>query len=233
MISKIRKELNDLGSKERATHLMRFFRTGKGEYGEGDIFLGLTVPEQRMIAKKYLDMDLREIAVLLQSKIHEHRLTALIILTEKFKRAVEKDKKAIFNLYLKNTKHINNWDLVDLSSHKIVGQYLFDKDRKILYKLAQSKMLWERRIAIVATWVFISKNDLADTFKLAEILLMDDQDLMHKAVGWMLREAGKKDLKSLYMFLDKSVLVMPRTMLRYSIERLEEEKRLYYLNFGK
>ena len=233
MINKIKKELKFLGSKKCAINSARFFKTGVGEYGEGDIFLGITVPVQRGVAKKYIETNLNEVEELLKSEIHEHRLVALLILVEQYKKGIELVRGNIYNLYLKNTAWVNNWDLVDLSAHKIVGEYLLDKPRKVLYKLAKSKLLWDRRIAMVSTLTFIRNNDFKDVIKLAEVLLKDKQDLMHKAVGWMLREMGKKDKKLLIKFLNRHTLEMPRTMLRYSIERLEEKKRLYYLYLGK
>jgi 3-methyladenine DNA glycosylase AlkD len=231
-ISQLKKDLRNLADKKQAVLLQRFFKTGKGEYGEGDVFLGIKVPVQRQVAAKYLNMPLAEVEKLLHSKIHEHRLTALIIWVNQFKKADKKGQETIYNLYLKNTKWINNWDLVDLSAHKIVGAYLLDKPRNILYKLAKSELLWEKRIAVVATFAFIANQEFEDTIKLARILLKDKHDLMHKAVGWALREVGKKSNKGynlLLEFLDKHCLEMPRTMLRYAIERLPEEKRLYYL----
>lgn len=232
-LQKIKKELNSLGDKKRAISSARFFKTGSGDYGEGDVFLGITVPIQRSVAKKYLSMDLNEVEELLKSKIHEHRLVALLILVEKFKKSDKKIQEKIYKLYLKNTKLVNNWDLVDLSTHYIVGQFLIDKPRDILYKLVKSKLLWDRRIAMVSTWIFIRNNDFKDVLGLAELLLKDKHDLIHKAVGWMLREMGKKDQKILIKFLDEHTLEMPRTMLRYSIEKFDEKKRKYYLKLVK
>ncbi|MFH1052908.1 MAG: DNA alkylation repair protein [Candidatus Woesearchaeota archaeon] len=214
---------------KQANLLQGFFKTGKGEYGEGDIFLGLKVPVQRKIADKYKDISLIDIQSLLKSKIHEHRLIALLVLVHKFKKADEKEKKIIFRFYLRNTDHINNWDLVDLSSHKIVGEYLKDKPREILYKLAKSRNLWEKRISIIATFAFIPDHDFRDSLDIAEILLNDKHDLIHKAVGWMLREIGKKDQEVEEQFLKRHYKHMPRTMLRYSIERFDENKRKFYM----
>ena len=213
----------------QAEKLQGFFKTGKGEYGEGDIFLGVKVPEQRRIAKKHRDISLDETIKLLQSNIHEHRLTSLFILNHKFAKGDEKTRKKIVDLYLANTAFINNWDLVDSSAHKIIGPWLLDKPRDLLYKLAESEMLWERRIAMIATFPFIRQGDLSDAVALAKILLHDEHDLIHKASGWMLREVGKKDIDLLYSFLDEYSLGMPRTMLRYSIEKIPEEKRKHYL----
>jgi len=227
MINKILRDFNKLKNPKKAKILQGFFKTGKGQYGEGDIFLGITVPEQRKLAKKYYDLTLDDIQTLLNSKIHEHRLTALFILIHHYKTI--KRKKSIVDLYLKNTQNVNNWDLVDLSAPNILGDYLLDKKRNKLYSLAKSKDLWKKRIAIVATFTFIKNNQYDDTIKIAEILLKDKHDLIHKACGWMLREVGKKNIKVLETFLNKNIKQMPRTMLRYSIERFEEKKRLYYL----
>ncbi|MDO8516687.1 MAG: DNA alkylation repair protein, partial [Nanoarchaeota archaeon] len=197
MINELKKELQDKANPEKAKILQGFFKTGKGQYGEGDIFLGIVVPEQRKTAKKFIDLSLNDLQELLNSKIHEKRLVALIILVEKYKIAEkqksENEKKEIFDFYLKNTKNINNWDLVDLSSPNIIGNYLIDKNRDILYKLAKSEHLWEKRIAIISTFSFIREKQLQDSIKIAEILINDKHDLIHKAVGWMLREIGKKD----------------------------------------
>jgi 3-methyladenine DNA glycosylase AlkD len=226
MIEKIRKELRQKANPEKAQILQRFFKTGKGQYGEGDVFLGVMVPETRAIAKKYSGMNLKDVKKLLDSKIHEERLAGLLILVDKYQKG---DKENIFNFYLKNSHRINNWDLVDVTSHKIVGDFLSDKPRDILHALAESENLWERRISIVSTFAFINKNDFKDSIKLAEKLLHDEHDLMHKAVGWMLREIGKKDVKELEKFLKKHYKNMPRTMLRYSIEKFPEKTRKKYL----
>ena len=223
-------EIQNKANPEKAKVLQRFFKTGKGEYGEGDIFLGITVPEQRKIAKKFLDLELDEIQKILNSKIHEKRLITLLILIEKYKKADEKGKEKIFNFYLKNTKNINNWDLVDLSAPNIIGDFLLDKDRKILYKLAKSEDLWERRISILATLAFIRKNQFQDTLKISEILLHDKHDLIHKAVGWMLRETGKRNKEIEEEFLRIWRKKMPRTMLRYAIEKFPEEERKRFLH---
>jgi 3-methyladenine DNA glycosylase AlkD len=220
---KIQTDLQALANPQRAKLVAHYFKTGKGEYGEGDVFIGLTVPQIRMIAKKYRELPLGEVEKLLHNPIHEYRLTALIILTQ---RALTKE---IVDLYLKNTKYINNWDLVDLSSHEILGSYLLDKPRKILYKLAKSKNIWERRIAVISTFAFLRKNDFSDSLALAGILLHDSHDLMHKAVGWMLREVGKRDEKMLVDFLSTHYKTMPRTMLRYAIEKFDEKRRRAYL----
>ena len=222
-------ELNKLKNPSKAKILAGFFKTGKGEYGEGDIFWGITVPEQRKVAKKFIDLNFSDIQRLLNSKIHEQRLVALLLLVEKYKKGNDKEKKEIVKLYLKNTKNINNWDLVDLSSHYILGDYLLNKNRGTLYKLAKSKNLWEKRIAIISTFAFIRVEDFGDSLKIAEILLKDKHDLIHKAVGWMLREVGKKDPQVEEKFLIRYYKDMPRTMLRYAIEKFPEKKRQFYL----
>ena len=229
MLESLKKELQELADEKQAEILQRFFKTGKGEYGEGDIFLGIKVPIQRNVAKKYFGLSLPKIQELLKSNIHEHRLIGLIILSNKYKESKEEDQANIFNFYLKNTKNINNWDLVDVTAPNIVGHFLSDKKKNILYNLARSNNLWERRIAIVSTFNFIRKQEFEDTLALSEILLDDKHDLMHKAVGWMLREVGKKDEAVLEAFLKQHYKVMPRTMLRYSIERFDEDKRKKYL----
>lgn len=226
-LASLKKDLLRLRNPEKARNLQRFFKTGKGEYGEGDKFFGIVVPEQRKVAKKYSDLTLGDLQELLNSKIHEYRLTALFILVAKFKKAEK--KKEIVDFYLKNTKNINNWDLVDLSAPNIMGEYLINREKGILYMLAKSKNLWERRIAVLATFAFIKKNNFEDSLKIAKILLNDKQDLIHKAVGWMLREVGKRDLKALESFLEKNCKRMPRVMLRYAIEKFPEEKRKTYL----
>lgn len=223
----LKNDLNNLGNSEKVKPLGRFFKTGKGEYGEGDKFLGVSVPDQRKIAKKYQDLGLNNIQKLLDSKFHEYRQVALIILTHKYKKA--EDKKNIADFYLKNTKNINNWDLVDISAPKILGDYLLDKDRSVLYKLAKSKNLWEKRIAILSTYAFIKNGQFDDALKIAEILLNDQHDLIHKAVGWMLREIGNKNQIVEERFLRKHYKNMPRTMLRSAIEKFDEKKRKFYM----
>ena len=219
----IQSDLQSQKNPEKAKLLAKYFKTGKGENGEGDVFIGLTVPQLRKIAWKYANLPLSDIEKLLHSPIHEYRLTALIILTGKG------NTKEIVDLYLRNTKYINNWDLVDLSSHKILGTFLLDKPRTLLYKLAKSKNIWERRIAVISTFAFLREKDISDSLKLTEILLHDSHDLMHKAVGWALREVGKIDQKAEERFLKKHYKSMPRTMLRYAIEKMSEEKRRKYL----
>lgn len=229
--SKIIAELRKLKNPEKAKVLSGFFKTGKGEYGEGDKFLGVVVPLQRKIVKEYFQsLTLSEAEKLLASPFHEERLTALLILVKKFEKGNEKEQKAIFYLYIKNSKRINNWDLVDLSTPNIVGNFLLDRDRKILYKLILSKNLWERRIAILATFAFIKNGEYKDAFQICEKILEDREDLIHKASGWMLREVGKRCGEEIEeKFLKKHYKNMPRTMLRYAIERFPEKKRKNYL----
>ncbi|MFC1598057.1 DNA alkylation repair protein [Patescibacteria group bacterium] len=229
MTIELKKEMKALGDSERAKNALWFFKTGKGEYGEGDKFLGITVPLQRKVAKKYRDLPLVEVEKLLQSPIHEHRLTALFILVDQFNKADEAGKARIYKLYLKNTKYINNWDLVDSSAHFIVGGYLLDRPRDVLYKMARSRDLWKKRIAVLATFMFIREDDFKDALRISEILLQDEHDLIHKAVGWMLREVGNRDQATEEKFLKKHHKKMPRTMLRYAIEKFDEKKRQAYL----
>ena len=235
MLKNLIKDLNIIANPNKAKILASFFKTGKGEYGEGDIFLGITVPKQREITKKYLDLDWVHLGKLLNSKFHEYRLTALIILVDQYeiarKNKDEKLKKEIIDFYLKNVRRsrVNNWDLVDLSAPKILGSYLLDKKKDLLYDLARSKNLWERRVAILSTFAFIRKNNFRDALKISKILISDTDDLIQKAVGWMLREGGKKNLIMEEKFLDKYAKIMPRVMLRYAIERFNKEDRLRYL----
>ncbi len=225
----ISKALRALASAETAVNLQRFFKTGSGQYGEGDVFLGIKVPPLRALAKQHTDAGLDVVAALLESRYHEERMFALLLLMQFYQRAQEEDQVAAYNLYLGNTHRINNWDLVDVSSPRIVGRHLQDRPRKILYQLARSPLLWDRRIAIIATAWFINLNDFDDTLRIAEILVQDEHDLMHKAVGWMLREVGKRDQNVEEDFLKQHYRDMPRTMLRYAIERFPEPKRKAYL----
>jgi 3-methyladenine DNA glycosylase AlkD len=225
----IEQEIQRHANPEKAKILQLFFKTGKGEYGEGDVFLGITVPEQRKIAKNFSNSELEEIEELLESEIHEKRMTALLILVEKFEKSENEEKRKIFDFYLGHTNYINNWDLVDLSAPKICGAFLQNQNRKILYTLAVSQSLWERRIAIISCFAFIKKNDFKDALKISEMLLQDEQDLIQKAVGWMLREIGKRNPKTEEEFLKKHYKRMPRTMLRYAIERFPEKKRKAFL----
>ncbi len=227
--TKVAKAINQQANPVRAGHSQRFFRTGKGEYAEGDVFLGLTVPQIRIIAKTFNTLGLKHVERLLKNKHHEFRLTAIFILVSQYQQGDEKQKKLIVDFYKKHFAWVNNWDLVDSSAHKILGDWLLERDKKELYHYARSKHLWTRRIAIIATASFIAKGKLTDTFALSEILLHDDHDLIHKAVGWMLREAGKKDVIQLEAFLQKHYKAMPRTMLRYAIEKFPEQRRQMYL----
>ena len=228
-LKNIKKDLQTLNDPVKAKTLSKFFKTGKGQYGEGDMFLGIKVPEQRKVAKKYTGLILDDISHLLKSKIHEYRLTALFILVLKYKKEDSNGKQEIVDFYLSNTDNINNWDLVDSSAHYILGDFLRDKDRSILYELARSEKLWERRIAMLSTFAFIKNKQFEDALNISEILLFDKHDLIHKAVGWMLREIGNRDIKIEEEFLQKHYPEMPRTMPRYAIEKFDEEKRKFYL----
>lgn len=224
-----KKALRNIADPEIARHSLQYFKTGKGGYGEGDRFLGIRVPQIRKVAKRFSELSLDETTGLLQSQYHEERLCALIILVNKMKKATPPVRERIFQLYLDHIAYVNNWDLVDSSAEHIVGAYLEDKDRDILYRMAISDDLWERRIAIMSTFHFIRDNDFNDTLKISEELLQDDHDLIHKAVGWMLREVGNRNIEIEEDFLDKYGKQMPRTMLRYAIEKFPEEKRQHYL----
>lgn len=226
---KIQQELRHLADLKIARGNQRFFKTGQGEYGEGDIFLGIKVPTIRQVAKKYHDLELKYVLRLVRSKFHEERLTGLIILVNQYSQAkTDLEKNRYYGAYVRNFRYINNWDLVDVTCHKIIGPHL-KNDRGILYKWARSKNLWTKRISIVSTFWFVRKNDLKDALVLSEILLNDRHDLIHKAVGWVLREVGKKDRKAMESFLVRHYRKMPRTMLRYAIERLPEARRQQYL----
>ena len=213
-----------------AKHTQGFFKTAKGEYGESDIFLGIRVPVLRQVAKKHRDISLDEILKLLKSKYHEERLCALFIMILHFERSNKKHRADIYRGYLSHTQFINNWDLVDASAHKIVGAYLENKNRAALLKLCKSKSLWERRIAMIATFWFIKLDQYDDTLEIAKWLIKDEEDLIHKAVGWMLREVGKRNLSVEKKFLKAHYLIMPRTMLRYAIEKFPDVERMKYLN---
>ncbi|NOR51833.1 MAG: DNA alkylation repair protein [Gammaproteobacteria bacterium] len=225
----IQRQLRALADPQIAKHSQCFFKTGKGEYGEGDLFLGVRVPKLRELVKNHKKVTVDEAVELLQSKYHEERLLALLILVERFQQGGEELKKEIYMIYLNNSLQINNWDLVDSSADKIVGGYLLNRDRKRLYVLAKSKTVWERRIAIMATFTFIREGDFTDTLKISKALLSDSEDLIHKAVGWMLREVGKRDHLIEEEYLKKSYKQMPRTMLRYAIEKFPEKLRKAYL----
>lgn len=224
-------ELQSVGSPEKAAHLSRFFKTGPGQYGEGDRFLGVVVPQTRSIAKANKAMPLDELQRLLDSSWHEARLCALLVLVYRFqdKKTPEAEREKMYRFYLKNTRRCNNWDLVDLSCRDIVGEYLVNRDRSVLYELAASDNLWEQRISIVCTWAFIRRSDFTDTLALAERLMTHKHDLMHKAVGWMLREVGKRDRDTLTDFLECYATQLPRTALRYAIEHYPEDRRQYFL----
>ncbi|TSC96920.1 MAG: hypothetical protein CEN88_251 [Candidatus Berkelbacteria bacterium Licking1014_2] len=223
-------ELKRFSSPAKAQILQRFFKTGKGEYGEGDVFLGVAMPDIRKTVKKYWqETKLEEAKKLLPAKYHEIRSCALLILVERYKK-IESERGRIYRVYITNTKYINNWDLVDLTAGHIVGAYLEDKPKDLLYMFARSKDLWQRRIAILATFYYIYKGEAKETIKIAKMLLRDKHDLIHKAVGWMLREVGKRcGEKILTDFLDQQAKIMPRTMLRYAIEKLDRKKQLFYL----
>ena len=225
----IQKELDCLGDKKKAAILQRFFKTGKGEYAEGDLFRGITVPVLRTLARRYKDISLSEIEELLHSPFHEDRLLALLILVQAYSKDDAPMRSEIYALYLRNTTFINNWDLVDVSAEHIVGGFLMDRDKEPLTRLALSTMLWERRIAIMATFHFIKMGKFDETFRVARLLLSDKEDLLHKAVGWMLREVGKRDFNAEEDFLRKHYRQMPRTMLRYAIEKFPEPVRQAYL----
>jgi len=229
-LKNIRQALRRHQDKKKAEVLRGFFKTGIGEYAEGDVFLGVTVPVLRKLAREFKDIELKSAVELLRSSIHEERLLALLILILKYRVSSEKDKKKIYRIYLGNTRYINNWDLVDVTAKHIVGDYLRDKDRSVLYELARSPLLWDRRIAILSTFHFIENCQFEDTIKIAELLLSDRHDLIHKAVGWMLREVGKRNLEREENFLKVHHKSMPRTMLRYAIEKFPESKRRRYLN---
>jgi len=226
---KIHRALANLGNPDIAVYSMRFFKTKKGEYGEGDRFLGIRVPVLRQRAKEFINTPLPEILRVLNSSIHEERLLALFMLVYKFSKGPPHERKEIYELFLKNTKYINNWDLVDSSAGPIVGAYLADKDKQPIYRMAKSINLWERRIAIMSTFPMIRANDFTTTLNVSQVLLKDEEDLIHKAVGWMLREIGKRDLSVEEEFLKKHYKDMPRTILRYAIEKLPNKERKRYL----
>ena len=230
----VQKQLQTLADGRRASNFQRFFKTGPGQYGEGDRFIGLTVPQMRTTAKTFVGLPLAQVVKLLRSPIHEHRLTALMIMVLQFQKGDETTRRAIYDLYLSNTRWVNNWDLVDASAPYIVGAWLEKRSHAALMKLARSPVLWERRIAIVATQHLIRKGIFATTFDLAERLMADPHDLIHKAVGWMLREVYKRDPASTVAFLEKHQHELPRTALRYAIERCDgpTRKRLMERPFG-
>jgi 3-methyladenine DNA glycosylase AlkD len=222
--------LRTAANPERAQLMQRYFKTGPGEYGEGDTFLGIPMPEARKVAKRYEKLSLAETVSLLHSPAHEARMVALLILCRQYRRADVSGKDRIYGLYLENTQFINNWDLVDLSARDIVGAHLASRNRERLYSLAASPLIWERRIAVLATFHFLNLGDFPDSLRIARLLLADREDLIHKAVGWMLREIGKRDQSVEEEFLREHYRNMPRTMLRYAIERLPEDLRQRYLD---
>ncbi|MBC8414162.1 MAG: DNA alkylation repair protein [Nitrospira sp.] len=228
-LKEILADIKGLADPDRAKILSQFFKTGKGEYGEGDAFLGVGVPELRKISRRYSSLPLSALKAMLTSKTHEIRFTALLVLVMQYESSWENGKKERFDFYINHINYINNWDLVDLTADRIAGDYLSNKDRTLLFNMACSENLWERRISIIATFNFIKRGDYRDTLKLAEILLADGHDLIHKAVGWMLREIGNRDRSVEEKFLDKHHKRMPRTMLRYAIEKFDDEQRRAYM----
>ena len=229
IVNEIKREIAELANPQDAAILQRFFKTGLGQYGEGDVFVGVKIPPLRAVAKFHKDTPLEDVVKLLQSPVHEHRIVALLIMVWQSQKGSDALRQRVYEAYLANTAFINNWDLVDLSCRDVVGGYLQDISREPLYILARSESLWERRIAMVSTWQFIRVGDLDDTCAIATLLLGDKHDLIHKAVGWMLREAGKKDEARLRAFLDEYATRMPRTALRYAIERLDQDSRVAYM----
>ncbi len=229
MLRNLKADLKKIATPKKAKASLWFFKTGKGEYGDGDKFIGVSVPEQRKIASKYKNLSLVDISQLLKSKIHEERSVALFILVKNF-QTNESNRSDIFAFYLKHRKFVNNWDLVDSSADKIVGAYLIEKDKFVLNKLAVSKNIWDRRIAIVSTFYFIKNNKFEETFRISKILINDHHDLIHKAVGWMLKEVGKRDEGKLENYLKVNYKLMPRAMLRFTIEKLSDSKRKKYLS---
>ncbi len=230
MLKALTKQLHELADRERAAHAQRYFKTGPGEYAEGDRFIGVRVPELRKLARAYRQLPLNDIKTLLHSPIHEQRLLALLIMVQQFERGEAAQQERLYKLYLDNTRYINNWDLVDSSAPKIVGAWLEGRNKSVLKRLAKSDSLWERRIAILACFYFIQQGNFGLALQLAKQLLRDEHDLIHKAVGWMLREIGKRDRQSEEAFLQLHYHQMPRTMLRYAIERLPEKRRKAYLD---
>jgi 3-methyladenine DNA glycosylase AlkD len=228
-------KLKALQSDQELEKLQRYFKSGKGEYGEGDVFIGIRMGSLFALSKTFLDMKSSEIAKLLDNKIHEVRAGAVSIMNQKArsKKISDEERKELYNLYLNKHDRINNWDLIDLGAGFVVGGYLFDKSRKVLYKLAKSKDMWERRTAIVSTSYFIRKGETDDTFEIAELLVGDKEDLIHKAAGGWIREAGKRHPERLIQFLDALAATMPRTMLRYAIEKLNQKQKRYYMSTKK
>jgi len=228
-LTEIRSIIKKSGNTSHAKTLQKFFKTGKGEYGEGDVFVGIKVPVLRKIAKEFCDLSFNDLGQLIKSKIHEERLVSLFILVDQYGKADEKLKEKIYSFYLENRNYVNNWDLVDLSAPKIAGEHLLNRNKNILIKYAKSSNLWEKRIAILSTYTFIKTGYFETTIQICDILLNDKHDLIHKAVGWMLREIGKSNIKTLESYLKKNYKKIPRTMLRYAIEKFPETKRKRYL----
>lgn len=229
MLEELRKALKANSNEEYAGNSRWFFKTGPGGYGEGDQFIGIKVPVIRRIAKEFLSISYNHLKQMLASPVHEERLTAVLILVFKFKKGNDSEKEIIYKFYLKNRKGINNWDLIDLSAPNIIGTYLMEKEKDLLFKFASSNNLWERRIAVLSTFAFIRGNEFGPSLKILKMLLDDKHDLIHKAAGWMLREIGKRDINTEDEFLKKHYRKMPRTMLRYAIEKFPEEKRKFYM----
>ncbi len=229
MLSELKKNLQALANPERAVATARYFRTGPGQYGEGDVFLGIPVPQLRLAAKKFPDLAPDDLHDLLESPIHEYRLVALLALVDRFRKATTAERRDWCEFYLAHLHRVNNWDLVDVSARDLLGEYLLPLDRSLLDMLAASDHLWSQRVAIVATHAFIRRGQFSDAFRLAETFLTHRHDLIHKATGWMLREVGQKNGDALREFLDKFTPRMPRTMLRYAIEKLPESERRHYL----
>ncbi len=234
MIEVIQKQIAQQASPLKASISQRFFKTQQGQYGEGDVFIGLTVPQIRTLAKQYAELSLDDIEILFCSTIHEERLLAILILIRQFEKMKQKtEQKKIYDFVLQHIYHVNNWDLVDTLAPKMIGTYLIDKDKSILYQFAQEENLWLRRIAIISCFHFIRHQQLEDALRISQILLHDTHDLIHKAVGWMLREIGKRDDIALQNFLHQYAIVMPRTMLRYAIEKMDKTQRQVYLKYTK
>lgn len=228
-LEKIREELESLGDPGWASILQKFFKTGPGQYGEGDVFRGIRIPVLRKLSAKCHDLSLSHVEQLLNSAFHEDRMLAVLIFIRRYERGDEATRARVYRLYLKNRKFINNWDLIDVSAAHIVGAFLWDKDRGMIHRLAQSKSLWDRRIAIISTFYFIRRGEFEETLAVARTLLFDAEDLIHKATGWMLREVGNRDLQAEEDFLRDYYKQMPRTMLRYAIEKFPDAKRKQYL----
>ena len=228
-VQDIQKRLKKLGNKKHAAISQKFFKTGPGEYGQGDIFIGVRVPVIRELVKEYSDVSVEDAALLLHSRVHEERLLALLLLVRMFSKGDEAIRSLIYGKYLANTEFVNNWDLVDASAEHIVGAYLMNRDKAVLYRLAESENLWERRISIMSTFHFVKRHEFSETLIISKMLLCDRQDLIHKATGWMLREIGKRHLPTEERFLKAHYQDMPRTMLRYAIEKFPEQKRQRYL----